>query len=97
MILQKPISRNDIVTMKLLTGEEILCTYLGEELQDEIEVGKPATIAQGPQGMGIIPWMMTSKAEKLSINKNTVIAMAPTDEEIAKAYTEATTNIQLVT
>lgn len=96
MLLQKPITKNDIVTMKLTTGEEVLASYV-EEDSEEITVSKPATIAQGPQGMGIIPWMMTSKAEQVNINKRTVIAMAPTEKEIANAYTEATTSIQLAT
>lgn len=96
MLIEKPITKNDIVTMKLLTGEEVLASYQ-EEDANVFKVTKPATIAQGPQGMGIVPWMMTSRTEKISINKNTVIAMAPTESEIAKAYTEATTNIQLAT
>jgi len=94
MLLEKPIAKYDIISIKLITGEEILGSYI-EETAEKITLGKPATIAANGQGMGIIPWMMTTKAEKIELNKTTVIAVARTDEQIGKAYTEATTNIQL--
>jgi len=94
MLLEKPISKQDIVSIKLISGEEVLGTYI-EETSEVLKVGKPATIAANGQGMGIIPWMMTSKSDSMEINKNAVIAIARTEEQISKAYTEATTNIQL--
>jgi len=96
MLIQKPIAKNDVVSLKLITGEEVIACF-NSDTDSIVTVEKPATLAQGPQGMGIIPWMMSAKADKIELNKNTVIAMAPTDEEIAKAYTQATTNIQLAT
>lgn len=95
MLLQKPVAKGDTVTIKLLTGEELIANFAGED-DKSVNVEKPATLAQGPQGMGIIPWMMSAKADKVSLNKSTVIAMAATDEDIAKSYVQATTNIQLV-
>ena len=94
MLIQKPISENDIVTFKLLTGEEIMATYVTDK-GDSITVKKPSTIASNGQGMGIVPWMMTSKSETTDINKTAIIAMALTDDEIAKAYTETTSGIKL--
>lgn len=94
LLVQKPIAKNDIITLKLLTGEEVLATFDNDD-GDTITVSKPSTIASNGQGMGIVPWMMTSRTESVDINKSAVIAMAPTDEEIAKAYTETTTSIKL--
>jgi len=94
MLLEKPIKENDIVSIKLVTGEEVIACY--KELTDEhIVVTRPATIAANQQGMGIIPWMMTARPETLRLNRNSVIAFALTDETIAKSYTEATTSIQM--
>jgi hypothetical protein len=39
---------------------------------------------------------MTSQTATISINKSTVVAYTPTDEEIAKSYQENTTDIKLV-
>lgn len=94
MLIQKPISANDIVTIKLLTGEEVMATLINND-GDTITVKKPSTIASNGQGMGIVPWMMTSRTESVEINKTAVIAMALTEEEIAKAYTETTSSIKL--
>ena len=94
MLIQKPISANDIVTIKLITGEEVMATLVNND-SDTITVKKPSTIASNGQGMGIIPWMMTSRAESVEINKSAVIAMSLTEAEIAKAYTETTSSIKL--
>ena len=94
MLIQTPIAANDIVTIKLLTGEEVMATLINNE-GDTITIKKPSTIASNGQGMGIVPWMMTSRAESVEINKTAVIAMARTEEEIAKAYTETTSSIKL--
>jgi hypothetical protein len=95
MLIQKPLDAGDIVSIKLLTGEEVLGRYVSET-DTEIHVKKPCTLAMGQQGMGIVAWMMTAQPETTKLNKNTVIAYAPTDSEIAKAYTEATSSIKLV-
>ena len=94
MLIQKPLDQGDIVSIKLLTGEEVLGRYVSET-DTEIHVKKPCTLAMGQQGMGIVPWMMTTQPEITKLNKATVIAYAPTDKEIARAYTEATSSIKL--
>ena len=94
MLIQKPLAAGDIVSIKLLTGEEVLGRYVNET-DSEIHIKKPSTLAMGQQGMGIVPWMMTAQPETTKLNKHTVIAHAPTDAEIAKAYIEATSSIKL--
>lgn len=96
MLIEKPITKNDTVSIKLTSGEEVIACFI-EETDTKLTVEKPATIAQGPQGMGIVPWMITSKTEKISLNRNSVVAYTVTEDEIAKAYIQATTNIQLTT
>lgn len=96
MLLDKPVSKNDTVTFKLLTGEEMIACFV-EETTEQFVVEKPATIAQGPQGMGIIPWIISANANKVKLNKSAVIAYLATDTDVAKAYTQATTGIQLAT
>lgn len=95
MLMPKLISKGSIISIKLTSGEEVLARY-DTENDSELCIDKPATIAQGPKGMGIIPWMMTSQTASVKLNKNTVVAFTITDEEIAKAYTENTTDIKLV-
>ena len=94
MLIQKPLDAGDIVSIKLLTGEEVLGRFVSET-DTEIHVKKPCTLAMGEQGIGIVAWMMTTQPETTKLNKHTVIAHAPTDAEIAKAYIEATSSIKL--
>jgi hypothetical protein len=94
MLIQKPLDQGDIVSIKLITGEEILGRF-DSVTDNELHIKKPCTLAMGNQGMGIVPWMMTTQPDITKLNKNTVIAYAPTDKEIAKAYVEATSSIKL--
>jgi len=51
MLIQKPLDQGDIVSIKLLTGEEVLGRYVSET-DTEIHVKKPCTLAMGNQGYG---------------------------------------------
>ncbi len=95
MLLEKPIKKGSIVTVKLNSGEELVARFESED-DDSLNISKVRTVAHGQQGLGIIPWMMTSQTATISINKSTVVAYTPTDEEIAKSYQENTTDIKLV-
>lgn len=93
--MKKPITKGTVITIKLTSGEEVLARF-SDDTDTVLDIDKPATIAQGPKGMGIIPWMMTSQTASVKLNKSTVVAYATTDDEIAKAYTENTTDLKLV-
>ena len=95
MLLEKPITPGGCITIKLTSGEEVLGSFYADQ-ETGLVVEKPATISATPEGkMGIIPWMMTSRATKVTLNKTTVVAYARTEEEISKSYAQTTTNIQL--
>ena len=95
MLIQKPLEKNDIMTLKLITGEEIIAQFQ-EEKDDSIEVTRASIVAANPQGgLGLVPWMMSSAPEKISINKSTVVTFVKTVEQIADKFIEATTNISI--
>lgn len=94
MLLQKPIKAGDCTSIKLISGEEILASFV-EETESQLIVEKPANLVPGQKGLGIVPWFMSTKAEKVNLNKATIVAFARTEDEIAKSYTQATTNITL--
>ena len=96
MLIAKPLEKNDVITIKLMNGEEILGRFENEN-DKEIVVSRASVVAANPDGkMGLVPWLMSARTEKVSINKDTVVAYLPTVEEIAKVFTEATSSIQLV-
>jgi|TARA_R110002153_G_scaffold218273_1_gene370700 hypothetical protein len=96
MLIQKPIAKNDVVTIKILTGEEIIARYEGED-DSTVSVSRASIVAPNPEGgLGLVPWMMSSAPNKISINKSSVVAMSPTVEPIADKFNEATSEIQIV-
>lgn len=95
MLLSKDLKAGDVVSIKLLTGEEIIARFESDE-SDTVIVSKPATLATNPQGgLGIMPWMISSNPEQIHINKTAIIAKSPTDKELADQFIQTTTGIQL--
>jgi len=95
MLLDKVITKGSTVSVKLTSGEEILGCFVSDN-STTLVLDKLATISATPDGkMGIIPWMMTSRANRISLNMSTVVAFAITEDEIAKAYTQSTSVIKL--
>mgnify|MGYP003627741302 CR=1 FL=1 len=95
MLLEKPIKKSSIITVKLNSGEELVARFESED-DDKLNITKVRTVAHGQNGLGIIPWMMTSQSSTISINKSTVVAFTQTDPDIAKSYQENTSDIKLV-
>ena len=95
MLIQKEIEKNDVISVKLLTGEEVIGQFQ-EDTDGQLIVSKASIVAANPQGgLGLVPWMMSSMPEKISINKDTVVTYGQTAEAIADKFLEATTNITL--
>mgnify|MGYP000080985547 FL=1 len=94
MLLEKPISSGDTVSLKLNAGEEIIARYDSED-SDVVTLHKPmALIAQG-QGLGLAPFMFSVDPDhsKFKIKANAIVCIARTEEGLAKQYTEKTTGI----
>jgi hypothetical protein len=96
MLLKKPLAVNDVATFKLNNGEEIICTVTDISATG-FTVRKPVSLVPGPQGgMGFAPWIMTTEADTFTLNNEQILASGATQAEIAKSYTEAVSDIQLV-
>jgi hypothetical protein len=95
MLIEKPIKEGSIITCKLTSGEEIIARFESGD-ETHIVISKPSVLAQGPQGLGMVPWIVSAQAEKITLNKSNIVAQTSTDEEIAKSYIQATSSIQIV-
>jgi hypothetical protein len=95
MIIEAPYNQNDTVTLKTTGGEEIVARFV-EENANEITVHKPLAIMASGQGIGLGPFAFTiSPDSKVKLNKNSLLFVHKTDEEMAKQYTQSTTGISL--
>lgn len=95
MLLTKKYKDNDIISLKLSSGEEILGRFVREDDQT-IYITKPSVLMMNPQGMGMVPFMFTvNPDDEYSLNKSAVITHAHTDSDIAKQYLSKTSGIAL--
>ena len=94
MLINKGISVGETVSIKLISGEEIIAR-LEEENSDYIKVSKPLTVSLGPQGLGMIPFVFLANTDTIKLNMNHVMVLATAKKEAADQYLQGTTGIAL--
>lgn len=95
MLIDKGVTSGEVITIKLTSGEELVAKLV-EETDAYYKVSHPQVIAQGPKGVGLMPYLFTVHPDKeVKIHKPVVVA-EPTDADFAKQFIQATTNIALV-
>ena len=94
MLIETPYKENDVVSIKLSSGEEIVGKLVSEDA-GTITLAKPLMLAQTPQGMGLAPYMFTVDPEKaqLTFNEKNIITVSKTMETMAKQYIQSTTGL----
>lgn len=93
-MLSNSISVNDIITIKLISGEEIIAKYIEQDVST-LTVSKPLLLAQQGNGMILAPYILT--AEKADNIKFFVSAISTfptkTQPQVKMKYIEFTTGI----
>ena len=96
MIIEKPLSAGDTITIKTTAGEEIVARLV-ELKANSYVVSKPLAVMATQQGIGLGPLAFTVNPEtKIEINTHAVLFVAKTDSEMAKQYVSSTSGLQLV-
>ena len=96
MLIKKPISLNEIVTIKLTSSEEVI-GRLTAETDESITLSKPVCLQMTQRGPALVQWIMTADPERdVDIPKTYVIVTIPTQKEIVDMYVPSTTGISLV-
>lgn len=89
------IQENEVYSLKLNSGEELVAKVLGLD-DNQLIIAEPVTVAPGPQGMGLIPSLFTANPKgEIRLNTNSVSVYGLTDENIKGKYIEATTGISV--
>jgi len=85
---------NQVYTIKLNSGEELITKVIGDSGPNELLISEPVSVAPGPQGMGLVPSMFTANPkEEIRLNKSSIAICGLTDENVKAKYIEATTGI----
>lgn len=97
MLVSRGYQEGDIVSFKLVTGDEIVGRIVASD-SDSFEISKPCTVMPSPQGMGLIQSLFTADADaNVKLQQTHVIMHAPSIDAMQKHYIKTTTGIEPVT
>jgi hypothetical protein len=93
---------NDVVTVKLVSGEEVIGYYVQEDAGG-VTLRKPVVpVPTGQQSMGLAPFVMSSDYllggdPEIKFNKVTVITVVKTAQQFKDVYTQQVSGLNLST
>jgi hypothetical protein len=94
MLLEQPYKIDDVVTVKLASGEELVGKLVGEYDDGSIKLKTPLTLVASQQGLGLQQFLFTGDPEgTIKIGQNAITVMTKTVDNFAKLYTERTTGL----
>ena len=87
------ITPNEIYTIKLTTGEEIVARIVSHDTEG-LMIENPILCVLSPQGLQMMPTLFSSVMEQnVRLNKNAWVMVAVTRNDVRNSYIEATTGI----
>jgi hypothetical protein len=92
--VSKNFSSGDVVSIKLINGDEIIAKFEKEDA-DTVTVSRPLALTMNGQGLGMIPWVFLGKDSSITISRNNMFFVVESKGEAAKQYLEGTTGIAL--
>ena len=96
MLVNKKYERDDIVSFKIVNGDEIVAKIV-EETDTGYVVSKPCTIMPSQQGLGLMQSLFTGDLNKpITLDKKHVMLSAPTINDVENHYIKTTTGIEPV-
>lgn len=97
LVTKKNFDVNDVVTMKLVNGDEIVVKIVGIE-EKSYKLHKPMIVVPSAQGIGMLQALFTGKMGKeVEMSIDHIMMMTPTEDEVVNHYIAVTTGIQPVT
>lgn len=96
MIIQAPYKQDDVISFKLISGEEMIARYVSEDTT-AFKVMKPINLIPTPNGTyGMLPALISAElnTNSVSLQKSSVIIHAKSKDEVASQYIQSTTGIK---
>ena len=85
-----------IYTLKLNSGEELVAKVLKSDF-GTLQVSHPLSMAMSQQGIQMVPSLFSADLKKVDINTASIAMSTEARDDVVKAYTEATTGLDLST
>ena len=94
MLISKGFSNGDIVSLKMINGDELIARFESETV-DDITIDRPLALTMSREGLGMIPWMMLGDKSSITLKKSHVFAVVSSQKDAADQYMQGTTGIAL--
>lgn len=96
MLIEKCYSEGDVVSFKLVNGDEIIAK-ITETKSNGWMISKPFTIIPSPQGLGLVQSMFSAELNKnVELKAEHVMMHAEALQQMRDHYITTTTGIQTV-
>ena len=96
LLINKGVSVGDVVTIKLVSGEEII-GKVEKETEQSYFISRPMSLRPDPQGLGMTPFLYTVHPNStVPINIKSVMVYMVADKEMSDSYLEGVSGIKLV-
>ncbi len=101
MLVTSNYKKNDIVSIKLSTGEEVVARFESSNSSAQtIDVIKPTVLTLNPQDgkVMLIPWLMSidvKSSDPVQIKDSQIVAMAIPNKAIANVYLQGSSGIAM--
>lgn len=94
MLKEKTYNANDVVSVVLATGQELICKFVSEDMAG-VTIKRPLTLVVAPDGnANFQPFSFTGDSEgEVTVRSSQVIAIMKTRGEIGQAYSAATNGL----
>ena len=93
MLIETPYKKDDIVTIKLMSGEELVGKFEKED-DKQIQLHYPLTLIATEKGIGLQQFLFTAEVNRSYTVKHTAISLCvPTAKQFAEAYEKQTSPI----
>ena len=82
------IKNDDLITLKLVSGEEVIANYKGMAVSSKyFSIEKALVLMSGPQGLAFGTFLSTAKQdEHINIAKDKVVSVAHINNKIREEY-----------
>jgi hypothetical protein len=95
MLIETPYKVGDIVTLKILGGDEVV-GRLVEQGDNGCTLNKPHVVMMGQQGFGLAPYVLTAGPDyKTDVKDEHVVCIVKTYDGVAKEYIKQTSGIMV--
>ena len=94
MLIETQLKLNDVVTVKMVGGDEVLGRLNDERTDEYIELNKPQLVMMAQQGFGLVPYVLTAGPDAtIQLDRKHVIAIVKSYDQVAKQYIKQTTGL----